>query len=80
MLFLGRELSVADDLLSRALDPQVCLGTRTATGSPGPAEMKLQIEGSRALLRRDEGSASAHRKRLTDAEETLEAAIDQILA
>ena len=56
MLFLGRDLSADDDLLSRALDPEVCLGTRTATGSPGPAEMKRQIESSRALLRRDEGA------------------------
>ena len=80
VLFLGRPLSVDDDLLSRALDPQVSLGTRTATGSPGPAEMKRQIAASRALLRRDDESVSAHFQRLTDAEETLEAAIDRILA
>ncbi len=80
MLFLGRPLSVDDDLLSRALDPDVCLGTRTATGSPGPAEMESQIEASRALLRRDEEGVHAHAQRLSDAEAALEAAIDRVLA
>ena len=42
--------------------------------------MKRQIAASRALLRRDDESVSAHLQRLTDAEEALEAAIDRILA
>jgi argininosuccinate lyase len=79
VLFLGRSLSVDDDLLARALDPTVCLDTRVATGSPGPREMERQLAESRSILERDEQRQLERTQRLADAESELELAIDALI-
>ena len=79
LLFLGRSLSVDHDLLVRALDPDVCLGTRTATGSPGPGETERQLATSHSLLEGDEQSLVGRRRGLADAEARLERAIDAVI-
>ena len=66
-LFLGRPVGLSAAQLAAGLDAAACVQTRTATGSPGPAEMRRQIaasrQDSRGRPRRDPAPPPASRGR-----------------
>jgi len=78
-LFLGKTLDVNEEFLRRGLDPNICISTRTAIGSPGPKEMVKQISNSRKLLNDDDLVNSKRKKHLEDAENLTNQVIEQIL-
>jgi argininosuccinate lyase len=78
-LFLGEPLSLSSETMARGLDPIAAVQARVATGSPGPREMERQISASRRLLEEDEARMRPVRKRLAEADEALEDAIDALL-
>ena len=78
-LFLGEPLSLSSETMARGLDPVAAVQARVATGSPGPREMERQISASRRLLEEDEARMRPVRKRLAEADEALEDAIDALL-
>ena len=79
LLFLGHPLGLDGDTLRRALDPTLCVLARSATGSPGPDEMRRQIRDSLALLAADSERAAGHEARLAGADRTLDGAVRAII-
>jgi argininosuccinate lyase len=80
VLFLGRPVGLSGEEIARALDATHCVQTRTATGSPGPDEMRRQIAASLERLAADRGRAAARRARLEEADRALEGAVRSIAA
>ncbi|MDE2994936.1 MAG: hypothetical protein OXU67_13755, partial [Chloroflexota bacterium] len=79
-LFLGRPVGLSAAQLAPGLDAAACVQTRTATGSPGPAEMRRQITASRQALAANRDETRQRRQRLADAEQRLAAAVEAALA
>ena len=79
MLFLGQPVGLSAAQLAAGLDAAACVQTRTATGSPGPAEMRRQIAASRQALAANRDETRHRRQRLADAEQRLAAAVDAAL-
>jgi argininosuccinate lyase len=71
VLFLGHPIGLSADSMARALDPTACVERRQITGSPGPAEMRHQIQASRDLLSHDTATLAERHDRLTQAQQKL---------
>jgi argininosuccinate lyase len=80
VLFLGRPVGLSAAALARALDAAACVRTRTATGSPGPDEMRRQIARSRDLLAADRRRVAERRARLDAADRALDEAVQAVVA
>ena len=78
-LFLGKTLNVDKEFLNKGLDPNICISTRTAVGSPGPKEMKNQISNSVKLVNNDDLINSERKKHIENAEKLTDEVIDKIL-
>ena len=61
------------------MDPNICITTRTAVGSPGPTEMKKQISNSVKLVNNDDSINSERKKHIKNAEKLTDEVIDKIL-
>lgn len=79
VLFLGQPVNLGADSMARALDPTVCIGERTVTGSPGAGSMRREIAISREALAQDSARAARSRQQLSAAEEKLVRAITEIV-
>ncbi len=80
VLFLGRPLGLRPDELARALDPVACVHARTATGSPGPDEMRRQLATSRERLAADRDRLAARQARLEAADRALDEAVQVLVS
>ncbi|MAG34797.1 MAG: hypothetical protein CL878_00885 [Dehalococcoidia bacterium] len=80
VLFLGEPLGLSASHMADALDAAACVRTRTATGSPGPAEMRRQIEVSREVLAADRDRTRSRYERLEAAQRRLDEAVAEALA
>ncbi len=78
-LFLGKSLNVNEEFLRRGLDPEIAISTRTATGSPGPKEMKNQITNSKKLVGNDDLINSERKNHIVNAERLTDQVIEEIL-
>lgn len=73
---LGQEVTVSDDSLKAALDPEQCLTTRRQEGSCTPARMKEMIDECRAEVAEAHAWAAAHTERAARAEQALIARVN----
>ena len=78
-LFLGKALKVDKEFLRKGLDPDICLSTRTAIGSPGPKEMNNQINNSKKLVNNDDSINLKRKNHIAAAEKLTDQVIEEIL-
>jgi argininosuccinate lyase len=76
----GREVSVDDALVARALDPWAMVRARSIVGGPAPDATRGAAARSRELLARDREAASRRRARLETAIAERRARVDPLIA
>jgi argininosuccinate lyase len=72
---LGRSIEIDDGMLARILSPRHFVEVRTTPGGPAPSETSKALEESKRTLATDRTWFSDAAGRLTDAEESLKAAV-----
>ncbi len=77
--YMGVGVGLGKEALARALDPMAFVERRTLYGGPAPEECRRRMSEYRDRLREDEASVEERRRRLAEASESLESAIDGIV-
>ncbi|WP_085585725.1 argininosuccinate lyase [Thalassospira mesophila] len=75
----GHKLSIAEVEIRKALNPMENLKSRTVTGGPAPVRMEEMILHRKAALNADLTGIGSVRKRISDAQEKLNAEVEKIL-
>ena len=78
--YMGEPVHLSEASLRNALDPEHFVKSRTLHGGPAPEEARRQIAEFQAALERDRDELEAARRRIGEAHEKLEAAVDAVLA
>ena len=78
--YMGEPVGLSEDALRRALDPMEFVNGRTLYGGPAPEECKRRLVDYHAQLKADVKSVEGRVRRLKEAEEKQEKAIDALLA
>jgi argininosuccinate lyase len=78
--YMGEPLGLDAASLARALDPVEFVNARTLYGGPAPEECLRRLPEYRAQLAEDFSALQARQRRLSQASDKLEQAIDKLLA
>jgi argininosuccinate lyase len=76
----ARDLGIAEEEVRKALDPSENLKTRTVTGGPAPERMAEMLARRNAALAADREAIAATKRRITEAEATLETLTQRAIA
>jgi len=76
----GKPLGLSTEIIQRAMNPREMVNRRTLVGGPAPVRVSEQIAESMKLLRLDKAKVKAKRKKLAEAADKLEKAIDLLIS
>jgi argininosuccinate lyase len=75
----ARPLGLETSVVQAAMDPRQMVNRRTLIGGPAPERVMEEIARSRHLIEEDRGGVEARRRKLWNASEKMERAIDALL-
>lgn len=75
----GKPLGLSTGIIQIAMNPREMVNRRTLVGGPAPIRVREQIAESDKLLLLDRARVEARRKKLAEAAEKLEKAIDALI-
>jgi len=78
--YMGKPIGLSEESLRKALDPVEFIKGRTLYGGPAPEESQKRITEFAAILKRDKEAVTDIHKRLKEASERLESAVDAIIS
>jgi argininosuccinate lyase len=75
----GETLGLGTETIQRAMNPREMVNRRTLVGGPAPVRVREQIAKSNKLLPLDRARVEAKRRKLAEAADKLEKAIDELM-